>query len=135
MIMCGLDRLFVCLWLILVGGVWVCGGFLICFCLVVGVEVLMCCFVGYSFGGLDELGGYMLVFIGVVVFIEMLLNCGYICIDLFQVWLLCWGQVVLDLVVLVVMIGFFGLLLKFVVVLLMCSVMMGMKFVMLLVVV
>ena len=127
MIMRGLDRLLACLRLISAGGVWVCGGLLTCFCLAVGVEVLLRRFAGHSFGGLDELGGYMLAFIGAVAFTETLLNRGHIRIDLLQARLPRWGQAVLDLVALAAMIGFFGLLLKFAAALLMRSATMGTK--------
>lgn len=113
MISRGLDSCLSGLRRLSAGGVWLGGGLLTLYCVAVGVEVLMRRFANHSFGGLDEMGGYLLAFVATLAFTETLLNRGHIRIDLVQARLPRLGQAALDLVALAGMIGFFGLLLQY----------------------
>lgn len=106
-------------------GVWLGGGLLVLLSLGIGAEVLSRRFLNHSFGGLDELGGYVLAIIGSVALTETLLHRGHIRIDLIHARLPRAGQAVLDLVALAGMILFFGLLLYYATLLLDRSLSMG----------
>ncbi|MEI4474153.1 TRAP transporter small permease subunit [Frigidibacter sp. MR17.24] len=125
MITRGLDSTLSGLRRLSAGGVWLGGGLLTLYCGAVGVEVLMRRFAGHSFGGLDEIGGYLLAFVAAIAFTETLLNRGHIRIDLVQARLPRLGQAAFDLLALAGMIGFYGLLLNYAATLLTRSVTMG----------
>jgi len=105
--------------------VWIGGGLLVLLSLGVGVEVLLRRFANHSLGGLDELGGYTLAIVGSIALTETLLHRGHIRIDLIHARLPRAGQAFLDIVALVGMIVFFGLLLNYATLLLDRSLTMG----------
>lgn len=109
----GLDRILAALGVISSAGVWVGGGLLVALSLGVGAEVLLRRFFNHSFGGIDEIGGYVLAVIGAVAFTETLLNRGHIRIDLLRQRLGARGKAFMDLVALLATILFFGLLLYY----------------------
>lgn len=109
----GLDWLLSVLRALSSAGVWLGGGLLILLSLGIGLEVLLRRFAGYSFAGLDELGGYTLAVVAAIALTEALLHRGHIRIDIVHARLGRRGQAVLDLVALAGLMLFFGLLLYY----------------------
>lgn len=107
----GLDRLIAGLGRISTVGCWLGGGALAVFALGTGGEVLARRFLGMSLGGMDEIGGYVLAIVAAVAFTETLLARGHIRIDILRGQLPGKLREIMDLIAMLSLIVFFGLVL------------------------
>lgn len=108
-----LDRVIPVLRRLSAGGIWIGGGLFTAYALGVGIEVVMRRFFSHSFGGLDEIGGYLLAVVATLAFTETLLHRGHIRIDIVFARLSRTAQVALDLLALAGLLVFFALLLEY----------------------
>ena len=104
----GLDWSLAALRAVSAAGVWLGGGLLVALSLGIGAEVLLRRLAGWSFGGMDELGGYALAIVAALAFTEALLHRSHIRIGLLHQRLGSRGRVALDLVAMAGLIAFFG---------------------------
>ena len=91
--------------------VWIGGGLLMLLTLGITAEVIMRSAFNHSFTGMDELGGYVLAIVSALAFTEGLFHRSHIRIDVIHAMLPRWGRAVLDLLALLSVVVFFGLLL------------------------
>ena len=103
-----LDRLLAALRSASKAGLWIGGGLLVALSFGIAAEVLLRRFAGWSFGGMDELGGYALAIVAALAFTEALFNRSHIRIGLLHQRLGPKGRAALDLVAMAGLIGFFG---------------------------